>query len=115
VLKKAGIVVAAAAAGLLAVSPLAFAGDKDDDHDHDRDYDGKKKVKVEKVKHHDDSDKDKAFIYVADNNVAVNSCDNREFEFIYDAVGALAIWGDARTDTSDVNVCAQDANAGVER
>jgi len=28
VLKKAGIVVAAAAAGLLAVSPLAFAGDK---------------------------------------------------------------------------------------
>jgi hypothetical protein len=34
VYKKAGIVVAAAAAGLLAVSPLAFAGDKDDHH-HD--------------------------------------------------------------------------------
>jgi hypothetical protein len=33
VLKKAGIVVAAAAAGLLALSPLAFAGDKGD-HDH---------------------------------------------------------------------------------
>lgn len=34
-LKKAGIVVAAAAAGLLAVSPLAFAGDKGDyDHGH---------------------------------------------------------------------------------
>jgi hypothetical protein len=33
VLKKAGIVVAAAAAGLLAVSPLAFAGDRGgDDH-----------------------------------------------------------------------------------
>lgn len=32
-LKKAGIVVAAAAAGLLAVSPLAFAGDKGD-HGH---------------------------------------------------------------------------------
>jgi hypothetical protein len=30
VLKKAGILVAATAAGLLAVSPLAFAGDKDD-------------------------------------------------------------------------------------
>lgn len=29
-LKKAGILVAATAAGLLAVSPLAFAGDKDD-------------------------------------------------------------------------------------
>jgi hypothetical protein len=34
VLKKAGIVVAAAAAGLLAVSPLAFAGEKDDDTHH---------------------------------------------------------------------------------
>ena len=29
-LKKAGILIAATAAGLLAVSPLAFAGDKDD-------------------------------------------------------------------------------------
>ncbi len=33
-LKKAGIVVAAAAAGLLAVSPLAFAGDMGYHHDH---------------------------------------------------------------------------------
>lgn len=34
-LKKAGIVVAAAAAGLLALSPLAFAGDKGhEDHHH---------------------------------------------------------------------------------
>lgn len=32
-LKKAGIVVAAAAAALLAVSPLAFAGDKGHDND----------------------------------------------------------------------------------
>lgn len=33
-LKKAGILVAATTAGLLAVSPLAFAGDKyEDDHD----------------------------------------------------------------------------------
>jgi hypothetical protein len=35
VLKKAGIVLAASAASLMAISPLAFAGDKDD-HDHDR-------------------------------------------------------------------------------
>jgi hypothetical protein len=34
VLKKAGIVVATATAGLLAVSPLAFAGDKGDDDGH---------------------------------------------------------------------------------
>ena len=33
-LKKAGIVVAAAAVGLLAVSPLAFAGEGDKGHDH---------------------------------------------------------------------------------
>lgn len=33
-LKKAGIIVAASAAALLAVSPLAFAGDKGDDHGH---------------------------------------------------------------------------------
>lgn len=33
VLKKAGIVVAAATAGLLALSPLAFAGDYDGDSD----------------------------------------------------------------------------------
>jgi hypothetical protein len=41
VLKKAGIVVATAAAGLLAVSPLAFAGDysSDNDHHHHSDHD----------------------------------------------------------------------------
>lgn len=41
-LKKAGILVAATAAGLLAVSPLAFAGDKggwDGDHDGGRNND----------------------------------------------------------------------------
>ena len=36
-LKKAGIIVAAAAAGLLAVSPLAFAGEG---HHHHGDHDG---------------------------------------------------------------------------
>jgi hypothetical protein len=45
VLKKAGIVLAAATAGVLAVSPLAFAGDYDGDHDghhghHHHDGDG---------------------------------------------------------------------------
>ncbi|MDN5859078.1 MAG: hypothetical protein L0H84_10680 [Pseudonocardia sp.] len=38
-LKKAGIVVAASAAALLAVSPLAFAGDKGD-HGHGHGHDG---------------------------------------------------------------------------
>jgi hypothetical protein len=37
VLKKAGIIVAVAAAGVLAVSPLAFAGEKSDHgHGHDK-------------------------------------------------------------------------------
>lgn len=41
-LKKAGILVAATAAGLLAVSPLAFAGDKD--HDYRGGNDGDRQV-----------------------------------------------------------------------
>lgn len=41
-LKKAGIVVATAAAGLLAVSPLAFAGDMGYGHGHDHDHHGHK-------------------------------------------------------------------------
>jgi hypothetical protein len=66
VLKKAGIVVAAAAAGLLAVSPLAFAGD-----DHG-------KTKVEDVNHIDGSNHG-GLLNVAGNNlsVPVNVCDNQ--------------------------------------
>jgi hypothetical protein len=41
VLKKAGIVVATAAAGLLAVSPLAFAGEAGNHHHHGSDGDHK--------------------------------------------------------------------------
>jgi hypothetical protein len=72
VLKKAGIVVAAAAAGLLAVSPLAFAGDKDDHHGH-----GHGKSKVEDVNNIDGSNS--GLINVAGNNIAVpvNVCDNQ--------------------------------------
>jgi hypothetical protein len=71
VLKKAGIVVAAAAAGLLAVSPLAFAGDKDDHDGH------KGKSKVEDVNSIDGSNS--GLINVAGNNIAVpvNVCDNQ--------------------------------------
>jgi hypothetical protein len=65
VLKKAGIVVATAAAGLLAVSPLAFAGD-----DHG-------KSKIEDVNHIDGSSH--GLINVAGNNLSVpaNVCDNQ--------------------------------------
>jgi hypothetical protein len=74
VLKKAGIVVAAAAAGLLAVSPLAFAGDKDD---HDGHGHGHGKTNVEDVNSIDGSNE--GLINVAGNNIAVpvNVCDNQ--------------------------------------
>jgi hypothetical protein len=115
VLKKAGIVVAVATAGLLAVSPLAFAGDKGDPHFHGHDgkHDGKK-VQVEDVNHFDDSNK--ALINVADNNVAVNACNNGDIELISiidDVAGALTLLGgEAKADASDVRVCEQDAGAG---
>ena len=72
-LKKAGIVVATAAAGLLAVSPLAFAGDKDDHNGHG--HHGKSKV--EDVNAVDQSNE--GLINVAGNNIAVpvNVCDNQ--------------------------------------
>jgi hypothetical protein len=75
VLKKAGIVVAAAAAGLLAVSPLAFAGDKDDHDGHGHGHHGKSKV--EDVNSIDGSNE--GLINVAGNNIAVpvNVCDNQ--------------------------------------
>jgi hypothetical protein len=74
VLKKAGIVVAAAAAGLLAVSPLAFAGDKDDHDGHGKHHG---KSKVEDVNSIDGSNE--GLINVAGNNIAVpvNVCDNQ--------------------------------------
>jgi hypothetical protein len=72
VLKKAGIVVAAAAAGLLAVSPLAFAGDGDDDHGHGG------KTNVEDVNGIDDSSNG-GLLNLGGNNVdvPVNACDNQ--------------------------------------
>jgi hypothetical protein len=77
VLKKAGIVVAAAAAGLLAVSPLAFAGDKDDHNGHGHGDKHHGKTKVEDVNSIDGSNE--GLINVAGNNIAVpvNVCDNQ--------------------------------------
>jgi hypothetical protein len=114
VLKKAGIVVATAAAGLLAVSPLAFAGDKDD-HDHDRDRHGNK-VKVDDVNRVDDSNEadGRELIFIADNNVAVNNCTNTRSDddalnLINDVTGALTLLSLVQTDESSVQVCDQDA------
>jgi hypothetical protein len=69
VLKKAGIIVATAAAGLLAVSPLAFAGDH---------HDGHGKTKVEDVNAINGSNHG-GLVNLAGNNlsVPVNACDNQ--------------------------------------
>jgi hypothetical protein len=114
VLKKAGIVVATAAAGLLAVSPLAFAGDKDD-HDNDNGHDGKKKVKIEDVNHFDDSFKGRGLINVADNNVAINNCtqsvsDDDTLDLVDDVTGVLTLLSVVKTEESNVQVCDQEAD-----
>jgi len=69
VLKKAGIVVAAAAATLLAVSPLAFAGESGWSHGHDSD---------KTVNSNVNGDKSEGLVNVADNNVNVpiQACNN---------------------------------------
>ncbi len=68
-LKKAGIIVATAAAGLLAVSPLAFAGDDDGHHG---------KGSVEDVNSVDGSNSG-GLVNLAGNNIGVpvNVCDNQ--------------------------------------
>jgi hypothetical protein len=89
VLKKTGIVVATAAAGLLALSPLAFAGDYKGDHDgdshhsHDDSDDGgddSADVNCEQdssVKHEEEGD-EKSLISVSRNTlqVPIQACGN---------------------------------------
>ncbi|MFC4946988.1 hypothetical protein [Pseudonocardia sp. GCM10023141] len=69
-LKKAGIVVAAAAAGLLAVSPLAFAGDKGGDWHHGH--------SSSVTNNNSNGDTSGGLVNVADNNVNVpiQACNN---------------------------------------
>ena len=108
-LKKAGIVVAAAAAGLLAVSPLAFAGD-DDDHGS--------KTEIENVNSIDGSDKG-GLVNLGGNNLAVpvNVCDNQvpvnvlgvqvpvnDVEALVDVsglAGGLGLLGSGEAETED--------------
>jgi hypothetical protein len=107
VLKKAGIVVAAAAAGLLAVSPLAFAGDYDGDHDgdgghshHDGDGHHAKKADCEQDNSSKNGDTKQSGI-VNINNVSaqapIQACDNH----IGILDGAFGILGKA--DNTQVN------------
>ncbi|MHA6796643.1 hypothetical protein ACVGVM_24485 [Pseudonocardia bannensis] len=122
-LKKAGIVVAAAAAGLLAVSPLAFAGDKGDKGDWGHDH-GTEQVNSQKELH-------QGLVNVSDNNVnvPVQVCNN-DVPVAVSGVGAavaaqkvatplsgaLGLFGNAESETESVikdkRNCDQDAAAG---
>jgi hypothetical protein len=119
VLKKAGIVVATAAAGLLAVSPLAFAGD-----DHG-------KTKIEDVNHIDGSTHG-GLLNVGGNNlsVPVNVCDNQvpvnvlgvqvplnDTHLLAELTGAIGLLGsDTDADNDGDNTiddsCSADAKSG---
>jgi hypothetical protein len=115
VLKKAGIVVAAAAAGLLAVSPLAFAGDKGD---HGHHHAGEANVIA--------GDHSEGLINASSNNIAVpvNVCDNQvpvnvlgvqvplnDVHVLADLSGALGLGllGDGKAETEDGNSTLDDS------
>lgn len=129
-LKKAGMVVAVAATGLLAVSPLAFAGDHEDHDGHRGD-----KTSVEDVNSIDGSN-DGGLLNLAGNNAAVpvNACDNQvpvnvlgvqvpvnDVEVLAELSGALGLGllggeGEAENEDSGANTlddsCQADAEAG---
>lgn len=120
-LKKAGIVVAAAAASLLAVSPLAFAGEKghDDKGHHESSISGS-----------DFASKDgKGLVNVSGNNanVPVQVCNNNVpvnvlgvqvpvEDLTAGLTGALGLLGNAeakgKTVTDNSDNCAQETGAG---
>jgi hypothetical protein len=86
VLKKAGIVVATAAAGLLAVSPLAFAGDKG--HDEDDGHRGDKKHHSShdsRYDHNNNNNGDRTFVD-QDGDGGNNACSNVQVADV-DAIG----------------------------
>jgi hypothetical protein len=119
VLKKAGIVVATAAAALMAVSPLAFAGDKGDDHGH---HGHSKEVNANGAEKNSEG-----LINVSNNNlsVPVQACNNdvpvnvlgiQVSDVQADLTGALGLLGGAEADregqTGDERECAQASDAG---
>ncbi|BBG05289.1 MULTISPECIES: hypothetical protein [Pseudonocardia] len=126
-LKKAGIIVAASAATLLAVSPLAFAGDYAAESSKDAKHHGS----------HDGGAIDKSAdgglvgalngnninvpIQVCNNNIPVNVLGGQvpveSGALLNGLTGALGLGGDAKTKSGDSvtdqsDACAQEAGAG---
>ena len=124
-LKKAGIVVAASAASLLAVSPLAFAGDNGDDH-------GDKGGKHHGAENVIDKDAEGLIAGLNGNdvNVPIQACNNNvpvnvlgvqvpveDASALNGVTGALGILGDAKAKSGDSTTdqsdnCAQESGAG---
>jgi hypothetical protein len=79
VLKKAGIVVATAAAGLLAVSPLAFAGSKDGHDGHRGHHDGgdDKRYSSHESRNEHNNNGDRS-VFVQDGDGGNNACSNTQ-------------------------------------
>jgi hypothetical protein len=115
VLKKAGIIAATAAAGLLAVSPLAFAAD-DMNNDRRSGHSQESKSKKEEEEKKKNSE---GLIKVENNNVShpVQICApevNVPGDMhAYDLTGALALLsnGERQSQTDDVRVCLQESHA----
>ncbi|QJY45014.1 hypothetical protein HOP40_03510 [Pseudonocardia broussonetiae] len=120
-LKKAGIIVAASAAALLALSPLAFAGDKGD-HGHGHGHDGD--TAVNSV---EDNSETLGLVNVTGNevNVPVQACNNdipvnvlgiQVSDVQADLTGALGLAGEAEAEdeggAGDVRECAQENSSG---
>jgi hypothetical protein len=117
VLKKAGIVVAAAAAGLFAVSPLAFAGTSHKDWDHGH---GTEVTSVEK--------NSEGLVNVSDinANVPINAlnCDEVDLGLVPIDVkqvtapitGALALFGSVETEQTTLtdNSCSTNQTSAVD-
>jgi len=119
VLKKAGIVVAAAAAGLLALSPLAFAGDKGDDYDHHGyDHHGSSSVEVEENSN-EANEETNGLVNVSGNNVNVpiQACNNNipiaNLVPVSDVTGIISLLqlGGSNSVETDES-CTQNASAG---
>ena len=121
-LKKAGIVAAAATAALLAVSPLAFAGDKD--HDGHKRHSHATNV--------NEAGNSEGFVNVSGNNanVPIQLCDNQipvnvlgvqvplnSLGGLVDVTGALGLAGDdndatRKGDNTIDDSCSQEGSAG---
>ncbi len=110
-LKKAGIAVAAAAAGLLAFSPLAFAGTAPGhgSHGNHNGGHGNSGNGGGNVDHHSQ----KGLVNVQDNVIQANVCDNNVNVLgiqVTDITAALGLLSSGDTTASDDDLCVNESD-----